>query len=95
MPWRAAIHLKSVYTAQTTPASSCVTSSRTGQSSPASALAVMKSVPSGGLPNVSSVEGRSLIPAPAASAAWSTSLKNMMPFAATSCLMRSIVSATE
>jgi hypothetical protein len=39
MPWRAAIHLKSVYTAQTWPASSWLTSRRTGQSSAASGLA--------------------------------------------------------
>ena len=71
MPWRAAIHLKSVYIAQTWPFSSWLTSSRTGQSRPASGLAVMNKVPSGGLPKISSVEGRSAMPAPAASFAWS------------------------
>jgi hypothetical protein len=38
-----------------------------GQSRPDSAFAVMNSVPSGGLPNTSSVEGLSLMPASAAS----------------------------
>ena len=72
-----------------------LTSSRTGQSNPASAFAVMTSVPSGGLPKLSSVEGRSLIPAPAASSDWSISAKCMIPFAATSALRRAIVSCME
>ena len=81
--------------AQTWPASSWLTSRRTGQSRPASGLAVMKSVPSGGLPKMSSVEGRSAMPAPAASFAWSISANCMMPFALTSALMRAIVSSIE
>src|SRR6516165_8656141 len=43
------------------------TSSLTGQSSPALALAVMNCVPSGGLPSMSSTDGRSFVPASAAS----------------------------
>src|SRR2546421_2822786 len=67
MLWRLAIHSKSVHTAQRSPLSSCVNSNRTGQSSPAFGLDVMNWVPSGGLPNTSSVEDRSWIPASAAS----------------------------
>ena len=70
---RLAIHSKSVHTAQTSPLSSWVSSSRTGQSSPAFGLEVMNCVPSGGLPNTSKVEGRSFIPASAASFDWSIS----------------------
>ena len=44
----------------------------TGTSSPASGFDVMNWVPSGGLPNTSKVEGRSLMPASAASFDWST-----------------------
>src|SRR6266702_3241621 len=93
MLWRFAIQPKSVHTAQTSPLSSCVSSSRTGQSRPALGLEVMNWVPSGGLPNTSSVEGRSLMPASAASLDWSISEKNLMPLLAISALMRAIASA--
>src|SRR4029079_3174919 len=92
MLWRFAIQPKSVHTAQTSPLSSCVRSRRTGQSRPAFGLEVMNWVPSGGLPNTSSVEGRSLMPASAASLDWSISMKNWMPFAAMSALIRLIAS---
>src|SRR5258708_36992279 len=49
MLWRLAIHSKSVQTAQRSPWSSCVSSSLTGQSSPAFGLDVMNWVPSGGV----------------------------------------------
>ena len=60
---------------------------------PAFGLEVMNCVPSGGLPNTNSIEGRSLIPASAASLDWSISMKNLMPLAAMSALMRVIASA--
>ena len=53
----------------------------------------MNWVPSGGLPNTSSVDGRSLMPASAASFDWSISEKNLMPLPAMSALMRVIASA--
>jgi len=56
------------------------------------AFAVMNCVPSGGLPKISSTEGRSLMPASAASWDWSISLKNLMPLSAMSFFKRSIVS---
>src|SRR5882724_9705107 len=93
MLWRLAIHPKSVQTAQTSPLSSCVSSNRTGQSRPAFGFEVMNWVPSGGLPNTSSVEGRSLMPASAASFDWSISMKNLMPLPAISALIRVIASA--
>src|SRR3954465_2641268 len=93
MLWRFAIHPKSVHTAQMSPLSSCVSSSRIGQSRPAFGFEVMNCVPSGGLPNTSSVEGRSLMPASAASFDWSISMKNLMPLPAISALMRVIASA--
>src|SRR6266702_748720 len=93
MLWRFAIQPKSVHTAQTSPLSSCVSSSRTGQSRPALGLDVMNWMPSGGLPNTSSVDGRSLMPASAASLDWSISEKNLMPLLAMSALMRVIASA--
>src|SRR3974390_763283 len=92
MLWRRAIQAKSVQPAQTSPLSSCVSSRRTGQSSPALGLDVMNCVPSGGLPKISRVEGRSLMPASAASFDWSISLKNLMPLTAMSALMRMIAS---
>src|SRR5207237_2145451 len=70
------------------------TNSRTGQSSPEYGLAVRNCAPSGGLPKTSSVEGRSAMPASAASLAWSTAWKNTMPLVAMSCLMRAMVSST-
>src|SRR6266581_3472180 len=93
MLWRFAIHPKSVQTAQTSPLSSWVSSNRTGQSRPAFGLEVMNWVPSGGLPNTNSVEGRSSMPASAASLDWSISEKNLMPLLAISALMRLIASA--
>ena len=93
MLWRLAIQAKSVQTAQTSPLSSCVSSNRTGQSRPALGFEVMNWVPSGGLPNTSRVEGRSLMPASAASFDWSISMKNLMPLPAISALMRVIASA--
>ena len=54
---------------------------------------VMNCVPSGGLPNTSSVDGCSLIPASAASFDWSIAPKNRMPLSAMSFLMRAIVSS--
>src|SRR5262245_13230268 len=67
IPWRRAIQSKSVYAVHTSPLSFSNTSSRTGQSRPALALAVMNCVPSGGFPKISSTDGCSLIPASAAS----------------------------
>ena len=54
----------------------------------------MNCVPSGGLPKTSSVDGRRVMPASAASWAWSISWKKTMPLAAMSCLMRETVSST-
>src|SRR5439155_19628490 len=48
--WRRATQSKSVQTAQTSPLSSCVSSSRTGQSRPAFGFDVMIWVPIGGFP---------------------------------------------
>src|SRR4029453_5719612 len=67
IPWRWAIQAKSLYAVQTSLLSFSNTSSRTGQSSPAFGLDVMNCVPSGGLPKVRSIDGRSVMPAPAAS----------------------------
>src|SRR4029079_16295609 len=67
MLWRFAIQPKSVHTAQTSPLSSLVSSRHTGKSRPALGLEVMNWVLSGGLPNTNSVDGRSLMPASAAS----------------------------
>ena len=53
----------------------------------------MNWVPSGGLPNTSSVEGRNLMPASAASFDWSISEKNVIPLPAISALMRVMASA--
>src|SRR5215510_11031925 len=92
IPWRWAIQAKSVYAVQTSPLSFSNTSSRTGQSSPAFGFDVMNCAPSGGLPNVRSIDGRNVTPVPAASFDWSTSPKNMMPLPLTSCLMRATVS---
>src|SRR5215471_6406079 len=77
MLWRRAIQAKSVQTAQTSPLSSCVSNRRTGQSNPALGFDVMNCVPSGGLPNTSRVDGRSLMPAAAASFDWSISSKKL------------------
>ena len=52
----------------------------------------MNWVPSGGLPNTRSVDGRSLMPASAASFDWSISEKNLMPLLAMSALMRVMAS---
>src|SRR6266702_2887897 len=93
MLWRLAIQSKSVQMAHTSPLSSCVSSRRTGQSRPALGFDVMNWVPSGGFPNTSKVEGRSLMPASAASFDWSISEKNLMPLLAISALMRVIASA--
>jgi hypothetical protein len=53
----------------------------------------MNWIPSGGFPNSSNVDLLSLMPAPAASLAWSISLKNWMPFVAMSDFRRLMVSS--
>src|SRR6516162_6929776 len=57
IPCRRAIQSKSVYAVQTSPLSLSNTRSRTGQSRPALALALMNCVPSGGLPKIRSTDG--------------------------------------
>ena len=57
IPCRRAIQLKSVYAVQTSLFSFSNTRSRTGQSRPALALAVINCVPSGGFPKMSNTDG--------------------------------------
>src|SRR5438477_263791 len=52
----------------------------------------MNWMPSGGLPNTNSIDGRNLMSASAASFDWSISEKNLMPLVAISALMRMIAS---